>query len=340
MSGAISERGRRGWGRALLASAAAHAIVIAIVAALARRTPRAVPRTAEPAPETAVEVEVEAEQSGPAAPPGTRGGPDAARPSGRPKPSAAPGAPRRRTAARDEAPAPGARPAPPGAQADQPGSPEGLDLSLRRDPTAAEGGGDATRPRSLLAPPASPAPAHRSEGDVPRTEERPGFVARVDPDGTVHFHDKLPRDANDAIMRLFGMDPYSYEKRRFADDTRAARERMKDAARAVAEVEALQRLPSVLERLWQDVRIPAAARRHTLFDLWDECLDPPPESDAGGTTDPTLAGAARMRALIREFIRSRLPPDGPDAFPPDELDELNRRRTSRERFDPYGQGPP
>jgi hypothetical protein len=329
MSRSRSERRAGGLSRGLALSVAAHALVVAFFVAvgLARWGRLAPEPPVAPEPEARVDVDLSAPQEGTTSAPGA------------PRPVAPGRPPRHRTTARAEAQAPAGQPEEPGVEPLRPGPSAGVDLSLRRDPTGGEGGGVRAAPGSLLGQPAGSEPARPRASETPRGEDRPGFVAKVDPDGTVHFENKFPRDANDAIMRMAGMDPYSYEKRRFAEETRPARERMADAARATWRSEALERLPSTLERIWQDTRTPASARRRTLFDLWDECIDAPADADAVAG-EASLAGAARLRRTILAFIQAHLPAGSPDAFPPDEIDALNRQRRSHERFEPYGPAPP
>ena len=66
---------------------------------------------------------------------------------------------------------------------------------------------------------------------------------------------------------------------------------------------------------------PAADRRRTLFELWDEC-------------DGSAQGAA-ARAAVEATARRHFPPRHTDAYPADELDDFNRGRAAAQRFDPY-----
>jgi len=68
-------------------------------------------------------------------------------------------------------------------------------------------------------------------------------------------------------------------------------------------------------------RSPVEARRF-LFERWDECT----ESGAG----------LDARRIIEDLIRRRFPPDGPRAYTPEELANLNAERSSRMEFCPYG----
>jgi hypothetical protein len=316
MSRASSERGRRGWGRALVGSAVVHALALGLLLGVAHHGGETPP---VPVPPPAIDIDL-----------------------GEPTP-APPGAKPEAAVIRPRAPAGTGRRATPRAPTlSEPSAPSpqrgGVDLSLQRDPTIGAGGAPprAPPPGSLLAPPAPPEPARPRARELPRTQKRPGFIAHVDDDGAVHFENRFPRDANDALMRMLGMDPYSYEKRRFAEETRPARQRMADAARVRWQAEALTHLPAMLERVWQNRSQSAAARRSTLFDLWDECLDADGDAEApGDPTDAAVTGAARARRVILDFIRSRLPAGSPDAYTPAEIDTLNRRRSSRERFSPY-----
>jgi hypothetical protein len=72
----------------------------------------------------------------------------------------------------------------------------------------------------------------------------------------------------------------------------------------------------------------STAQRHELiFEIWDEIDD--------GADGPERGGAA-ARATILAFIRRTFPPGGPDAYSADAILALNRRRYSRDPFDPYG----
>ena len=131
-------------------------------------------------------------------------------------------------------------------------------------------------------------------------------------------------DANDAIIRSLGQDPYAVEKAKFLAATFELR--MKLAAQAHREeVEtSLDGLPATLAKLWHDTRYSARERRRILFELWREAA-------------PTPAGA-RARAIIESFIRRELPCGGPDAYPPAELRALQSSEsgTPGETFAPYG----
>jgi hypothetical protein len=140
-------------------------------------------------------------------------------------------------------------------------------------------------------------------------------------------------DVSDQLMKMAGIDPYQARKQRFFDRTRDERAGM----RATAELEnlhdAINALDGNLKRVWADTRYSAAERRAVLFALWDECAEPRPDSD--GDDDALTAAGTKARALIIAFIRRKLPSGHPDAFTAAELTDLNKKRQSRARFEPY-----
>jgi len=153
--------------------------------------------------------------------------------------------------------------------------------------------------------------------------DKPGFGATVERDGTIHLHDKRTFDATDAIMRVYGIDPYAAEKLRLLDRTRDQRALIAKRYRHDQLSRAAELMQKNIDRMWLATR-DTAARKHALFELWDDC------AETGD--DDLVAGARAARELVLGVIRSRL--TGADAYTPEELAHLNARRTSRELFAP------
>jgi len=176
-----------------------------------------------------------------------------------------------------------------------------------------------------------------------------GFSARVDGEGRVAIRDKpsiRPNilisplffavygtfDATDMVMHWLGEDPYQYQKMMFLERTFEERARMRERYAQKTMERALRELPDYLERIWTYERWPLELRKRVLFALWDECAE-----DGNALM---IKGGAEARAVIERFVRSNLAPGTPSAFQPEEIAQLNRLRTSRARFAPYGGSPP
>jgi hypothetical protein len=179
-----------------------------------------------------------------------------------------------------------------------------------------------------------------------RTTET-GLEARVSADGSLTFSDPpmigrfRPEfqpgavgiggtfDLNDMLPRRAGSDSYAYEKRKISEATFEERLSLARQAGLRLQREALFELKGRLERLH---RLPglgnAGRRRELVFEMWDECID----DEADG--DLNLGAAAR--ATLLAFIRRAFPEGSSEAYTPTELTALNKRRTSRALFDPYG----
>lgn len=172
-----------------------------------------------------------------------------------------------------------------------------------------------------------------------------GFSAEIDHDGTVRFRDHAPValggestggvpvatfDLTEAIMMIAGDDPYRTEKEHFLAATQTLRQDLCSAAHEERLKSALYDLDRRLSAIWNDRSTAEAARRALLFQLWDECLEPEPN-----TTDLTERTALQARATILGYIQKNLPAGSPVAYPPAELLALNERRRSRAPFDPY-----
>lgn len=134
-------------------------------------------------------------------------------------------------------------------------------------------------------------------------------------------------DLNDEILRLFGDDPYAYEKRQFMEQTREVRLKMAIAACAERLDRAVLEVRDRLERIHEDPTTTPREQRRIMFDLWDECAE--------SGDDQVLLVAAIVRATVIAFVRRHFPADGPLAFSPEELSALNDRRRSKARFVPY-----
>jgi hypothetical protein len=107
------------------------------------------------------------------------------------------------------------------------------------------------------------------------------------------------------------------ERARALGETREARGTVVAEANEAHSRAAVRELSTRLERIWDDERVPIAARKELLFELWDECE----ETGLGLTARTTIIG----------FIARRLP----HAYTAAELTALNARRTSKMRFAPY-----
>jgi hypothetical protein len=174
---------------------------------------------------------------------------------------------------------------------------------------------------------------------------RPGYRFRIERDGTIHFQDRPALDGwavlglgfaavfdlTDLVMRARHMDPYSFDKGRVMDLTRKMRDKMTATERPRQVAAALARLPGELDALWRRTDLSARERRETLFQLWDDLLEGP----TPGAEEGEVRAAAQAREELLRFVRTRLAPGTPDAFPSEELARLNARRRSRLPFAPY-----
>lgn len=162
------------------------------------------------------------------------------------------------------------------------------------------------------------------------------FSARIAPDGSLTFTDKTAMqkwgglsyqiDVTDEIMRAVGNDPYGYQKNQIRVQTQALREKMASDACRARYRDSLTDLRGQLGQIWADTSKPVRARRHLLFQLWDECAE---------EGDPELLQFAAMaRETIYAFVRRELPDGSELGFREEELSQLNRDRHSKARFEP------
>lgn len=207
-------------------------------------------------------------------------------------------------------------------------------------------------PQALPSPmPSLPPPVARAPGEMLLPPwfgswviERPGYTASIGADGTLDFGERLisgtdfvdpvqgigPRftfDATDIVMRWIGEDPYSYDKLKILDSTRARREQIKRMHDEDIMERALVDLPAYLEAIWRTRKWSETTRRQILFELWDEAAE-------DGNELVSYGGNA-ARNIIARYIARRLARGSRHGFTRRELVVLNARRTSRARFAPY-----
>jgi len=130
-------------------------------------------------------------------------------------------------------------------------------------------------------------------------------------------------------------------KRRFLDQTADLRAEMAAEHRRSHEKAALGKLAGDLRAIWTDAATPMSLRKEKIFARWDECEEMLVDA---GEPEPEQEARARAgviaRRRIEAFVRKQAPKGSPDAFTPAELREMNARRKSRARFDPYGDTAP
>lgn len=181
------------------------------------------------------------------------------------------------------------------------------------------------------------------------------FVATLTPDGRVNFRNKGAKATwtnigmagpGDVLSAAAGEDPYARLKAALLKGTFEMRLRMAIDFHKRQIDKRLKRLDGELDKIWTDERRELAARKELLFQRWDECDEPDAIASAadlpgfGAVENSELdearhGAAASARKRILKFIRERAPKGSGEAFTSAELADMNRRRASKQKFDPY-----
>ncbi len=178
------------------------------------------------------------------------------------------------------------------------------------------------------------------------------FSATVHPDGRVSFRDKSfnvnPARLGTGLLapqRLAGEEQFRTLKTRLLRQTFELRMQMARSWSTKHMRTQLAALGRQLEQTWSRADWSTQRRRKMLFTLWDDCVEPPAEAgrrDADSVDDSLdqarVEAGVKARKTVIAFIKAELPQGSADAYPPAELEALNRSRESRSRFDPYGSG--
>lgn len=181
------------------------------------------------------------------------------------------------------------------------------------------------------------------------------FVATLNPDGRVNFRNKGAKASwtnigmagpGDILSAAAGQDPYARLKAALLKATFEMRLGMAVDFQKRQLDKRLSRLDNELDKIWTDERRNLGARKELLFQRWDEC-DEPDDTAAqaelpgfGAVESSELdqarqSAAASARKRILKFIRERAPKGSAEAFTAAELADMNRRRASKQKFDPY-----
>ena len=151
------------------------------------------------------------------------------------------------------------------------------------------------------------------------------FNGEVEPDGTIHIHEKRRYDPTEILMTKVGIDPYASNKLRMLDDTREERYEIGKRYKTEQLGKSVVLAQRNLDYLWAKTT-DTTARKEALFEMWDECAE---------RGDPELVvAAASVRKLIVGFIRARM--TGAAAFTASELAAFNAKKKSAATFAPYG----
>ncbi|HVI03970.1 MAG TPA: hypothetical protein VM869_35005 [Enhygromyxa sp.] len=181
------------------------------------------------------------------------------------------------------------------------------------------------------------------------------FVATLNPDGRVNFRNKGAKATwtnigmagpGDILSAAAGEDPYARLKAALLKATFEMRLGMAIDFQKRQLDKRLSRLDSELDKIWADERRDLSSRKELLFQRWDEC-DEPEDTDAGAELpgfgpvenseldDARQGAAASARKQILKFIREHAPKGSTEAFTAAELADMNRRRASKQKFNPY-----
>ncbi|PRQ04438.1 hypothetical protein [Enhygromyxa salina] len=182
------------------------------------------------------------------------------------------------------------------------------------------------------------------------------FVATLRADGRVDFRNKAGKASwtqigmggpGDLLAAAAGDDPYARIKHKLLKATFEMRLGMAVKFQKKQLDKRLHRLGGDLDKIWADTGRGLSARKELLFQRWDECDEPEAGATAGadipgfGKVDSSELDDARQdaalsaRRLIEKFIREHAPKGSAEAFTPAELADMNRRRASTQKFQPY-----
>jgi hypothetical protein len=210
-----------------------------------------------------------------------------------------------------------------------------------------------------------PAPAAKSDLSFTRDNGKllyrdPGgrFVATLRSDGRVDFKNKAGKMTwtdnaigdPDALIRMAaGEDPYARAKAELLKATFDLRLGMAITFQKKQLDKRLERLDGELSKIWADQRRDLDARKELLFQRWDECDEPDETTDDEASAELPGFGevesseldearneaAVDARKRIEKFVRKHAPAGSPEAFSASELADMNKRRISKQEFDPY-----
>lgn len=140
-------------------------------------------------------------------------------------------------------------------------------------------------------------------------------------------------DLTAMMMRAGGQDPYLANKLQFLRTTEDERHNLRAEYRMRNLSEQVNELPRHLRSLWSDTRIPVEKRKTLLFEIWDGCDDVSQDK-------AKRQAASRARAHVLSFIRNELPRTSDFHYTADEIQQVNSRRLSKEKFAPYAASAP
>ncbi|MCA9691063.1 MAG: hypothetical protein KC636_15770 [Myxococcales bacterium] len=182
------------------------------------------------------------------------------------------------------------------------------------------------------------------------------FVATLRPDGRVDFRNKGAKASwtnigmagpGDLIAAAAGEDPYARIKAKLLKATFEMRLEMAVSFQKKQLDKRLRRLSTDLEKIWTNDHRALEERRELLFQRWDECDEPDEvaaqvsEVPGFGAIESSDLDAARLdaaqsaRRLIERFVREHAPKGTPEGYTAAELEDMNRRRASQQKFNPY-----
>lgn len=133
-------------------------------------------------------------------------------------------------------------------------------------------------------------------------------------------------DLTDLAMRRRGEDPYRVEKQQLLARTFDVRWAMATEARRRLLWRALRELPDELAFLWSDPSHSSRRKRAAIAKLWCEA-----DSEERGTD--ILPAGQEARAIIEQFVRTRLPLSSHDHFTVEELEAAHAQCPAA--FAPY-----
>lgn len=223
-----------------------------------------------------------------------------------------------------------------------PGADEGIGGEPEGDRRRSDG-----KPRTL----AEAGFARDRRGNYAYREPAGHFTAKLLPDGRVRFKDHIIKAAPGGlkIPDLYTLVRKGQKRELWSRDKQLLLERTFELRLAIAVAHAEAQIDRRLAALYRDLLDvwgapdrDARSRRRTLFDRWDDCDErmrvalPGFEDAEVPRIDEVRKGAGtRARESIVAFVRKHLPAGSADAYPADELAELNRGRKSEQRFAPY-----